>query len=310
MNLKAVWELVKGAASEWVADNAMRLSAALAYYTMLSVAPLLVVVTAIGGLAFGPEAAQGQLVHEMKDMVGTEGAQALQTMLAHAYKPATGIIASAVGIVVLLLGATGVFVELQDSFNTIWGVTCQAPSGVWGFIRTRLLSFLMILVVGFLLLVSLVISAALTAVGTYFDGMSPAFLWEAVNFLVSLGVIAVLFALMFKFLPDVHIGWKDVWVGAILTAVLFTVGKYLIGLYLGSSSVGSTYGAAGSLAVFLVWVYYSALILFFGAEFTQVYANRYGSHAGARDGESLAARKQAIRQAACAKPEPAHSGSH
>jgi membrane protein len=308
MKLTTVWGLLKQAGSEWVADNAMRLGASLAYYTMLSVAPLLVVITAIGGLAFGPEAARGQLVHEMKDMVGTEGAQAVQTMVAHAYEPTTGVIASVIGLVVLLLGATGVFVELQDSFNTIWGVQCQAPSGIWGFIRTRLLSFLMILAVGFLLLVSLVISAGLTALGTYFDGLNPAILWHAVNFLVSLGVITVLFAVMFKFLPDVHIGWKDVWVGAALTAVLFTIGKFLIGLYLGSSGLGSAYGAAGSLAVFLVWVYYSALILFYGAEFTQVYATRYGSHAGTREGQLLASRKQAIRQAACAKqPEAAAS---
>jgi membrane protein len=296
MRIASIWDLVKTTFSEWLADNATRLGAALAYYTMLSVAPLLVIVTTIAGLIFGQEAAQGQLVQEMTDMVGPQGATAIQAMLKHAYHPTTGIIASIIGVIVLLLGATGVFVELQDSLNTIWGVTTQAAGGVWGFIRTRLLSFVMILVFGFLLLVSLVLSATLAGLGHYLSGAHPTFLFQALNFLVSLAVVTVLFALIFKLLPDVHVSWKDVWIGAIVTGVLFTIGKFLIGLYLGNSSLGSTYGAAGSLAVFLVWVYYSALILFFGAEFSQVYARRYGTHQGDHAKDRLEACKQNLRQ--------------
>jgi len=297
MNFKAIWDLLKTSASEWWADNAPRLGASLAYYTMLSVAPLLVIVTTIAGLAYGREAAQGQLVYEMKDMVGPEGAQAIQAMMQNANQPTTGIISSVIGVVVLLLGAAGVFIELQDSLNLIWGATSKAPSGIWGFIRTRLLSFLMILVIGFLLLVSLAVTAGLSALGKYLGGPDPTFLFQAVNFVVSLGVITLLFALIFRWLPDVHIAWRDVWIGAAITAVLFTIGKFAIGLYLGNSSIGSAYGAAGSLAVFLVWVYYSAQILYFGAEFTQVYARRFGSLAGDH-ADQVGTDKQALRQAA------------
>jgi membrane protein len=301
MNARAVWDLVKTTASEWVADDAPRLGAALAYYTMLSVAPLLVVVAAIGGLVYGQAAARGELAQQLQGLVGRQGAELLQTMLANAYHPAAGVVASVIGVIVLLLGATGVFVELQGSLNRIWGVQGQAPGGVWGFFRTRLLSFLMVLAVGLLLLASLVLSAVLTAVGRHFSGAGSTVLWQVINLAVSLGVITLLFALIFKLLPDADIAWKDVWVGAALTAVLFTIGKSLIGLYLGTSTVGSTYGAAGSLAVFLVWVYYSAQILFFGAEFTQVYANRYGTHLGTGDTEAPAAHEQATRQAGLGK---------
>jgi membrane protein len=298
MKLHAVWELLKKSASEWSADNCMRLGASLAFYTMLSVAPLLVIVTAIAGAVFGPEAARGELFHKLTDLVGPEAAQALQTMLAHAYQPATGIIATVIGVVVLLLAAVGVFVELQDALNTVWGAQSQAPSGVWGFIRTRLLSFLMILAIGFLLLASLVVSTALTAVSHYLGGDNPTVLFQVINLAVSLGVTALLFALIFKFMPDVHVAWRDVWVGALLTAGLFTLGKHLIGVYLGSAGIASAYGAVGSLAVFLIWVYYSAQILFFGAEFTQVYASCHGSHCNTKEGEIMAARKECLRQAA------------
>jgi membrane protein len=288
MNVRAGWDLLKTAASKWVADDAARLGAALAYYTMLSVAPLLVVVAAIGGLVYGPKAARGELAQQLEGLVGRQGAELLQTMLANAYHPGAGVVASVLGVVVLLLGATGVFVELQASLNRIWGVQGQAPGGAWGFLRTRLLSFLMVLAVGLLLLASLVLSAVLSAVGRHLPGAGSAALWQVLNLVVSLGIITVLFALVFKLLPDAHVAWGDVWVGAALTAVLFTVGKSLIGLYLGTSGVGSTYGAAGSLAVFLVWVYYSAQILFFGAELTQVYANRASTSSGPRP-EALAA---------------------
>ena len=298
MNFKTVWDLLKTTGSEWWADNAPRLGASLAFYTMLSIAPLLVIVTTIAGLAYGQEAAQGQLVNQMQDMAGPQGAEAVQSMLKHAYHPTTGIIASVIGVVILLLGAAGVFVELQSSLDIIWGVTAEAPSGVWGFLRARLLSFLMILVIGFLLLVSLVVSAGLAALGSFLGGADPSLFFQILNFVISIGVMTLLFALIFKLLPDAQVAWKDVWVGAAITAVLFTVGKFLIGLYLGNSSIGSTYGAAGSLAVFLVWVYYSAQILFFGAEFTQVYTNRFGAHAADEGHDDIAARKQAVRQAA------------
>jgi membrane protein len=291
MKIRVAWDLLKATATKWLADDAPRLGAALAFYTMLSVAPLLVVVAAIAGLVYGQEAARGELVQQLEGLVGRQGAEALQSMLANAYHPGAGVIASVVGVIVLLLGATGVFVELQGSLNRIWGAQSRAPGGAWGFFRARLLSFLMILAVGLLLLASLLLSAALTAVGHHFGGAGWPLLWRAINLVVSLGVITVLFALLFKLLPDAGVAWKDVWVGAALTGVLFTIGKYLIGLYLGSSALGSTYGAAGSLAVFLVWVYYSAQILFFGAEFTQVYASRHGTHFPARDTETVAARR-------------------
>ena len=297
MNVRAGWELLKTAASDWVADDAPRLGAALAFYTMLSIAPLLVVVTTIAGFVYGAQAARGELVQQLQGLVGQQGAEALQTMLANAYHPAAGIIASVIGIIVLLLSATGVFVELQSSLNRIWAVRGRAAGGVLGFVRTRLLSFLMILAIGLLLLALLALSAVLTAVGHYVAGDGSAALWQGVNIVVSLGVITVLFALIFKVLPEAQVAWKDVWIGAAVTAVLFTIGKYLIGLYLTTSAVGSTYGAAGSLAVFLVWVYYSAQIVFFGAELTQAYADRSDTSLGDHGTETVASRKQALRQA-------------
>ena len=280
MSLKTIWELLRDTVTEWWEDNAPRLGAALAFYTLLSLAPLLVVVTAIAGVTFGKSAAEGQLVAEIQDLVGPRGAEAIQTLLANAHEPTTGLVATVVSLVVLLLGATGVFAELQDALNIVWEVESQRPSGVWAAIKDRFLSFVMVLGIGFLLLVSLVASAALAALGRFAGGHWPQLApgLHAAELAVSLAVFTVLFAAIYKVLPDAKIAWGDVWVGAAVTALLFTLGKYLIGLYLGTSSVGSAYGAAGSLAVFLVWVYYSAQVLFFGAEFTQVYANRYGSH--------------------------------
>jgi membrane protein len=255
-----------------------RLSAALAFYTMLSTAPLLLIVATIAEFAYGPDAARGQLADQIKDLVGEEGARALQTMLANAYHPTTGIWTTIVGVAMLLIGATGVFIELQASLNLIWKALPRPGSGVLAFLRSQLLSFLMILVIGFLLLVSLIASAALTALGNWMGAHGPDLLWRGVEMLVSVGVTTLLFAAIYKLLPDADIAWGDTWVGAALTAALFTLGKFLIGLYLGSSGMGTTYGAAGSLAVFLVWVYYSTMIVFFGAEFTYAYAHRCGSH--------------------------------
>jgi membrane protein len=279
MNLKSMVELLKATIADWQEDKASRLAAALAYYTVFSLAPLLVIVIAIAGLVFGPEAARDQIDNQLQSLLGRDGAEAAQTMIASANKPTTGIIASIINIAILLFGASGVFAQLQDALNTVWEVAPKPGQGIISVIRSRFLSFSMVLGIGFLLLVSLVLSAGLAAVGAYLSHLLPGldFLWQIVNFVISFGVITLLFAMIYKILPDAKIAWGDVWIGAAITALLFTIGKFLIGLYLGNASVGSAYGAAGSLVVLLIWVYYSAQILFFGAEFTQVYATKYGS---------------------------------
>ena len=230
---------------------------------------------------FGQEAAQGRIVTEIQGLVGREGAEAIQTMLQNSRQESEGIIATVVGFVTLIVGATGTFIELQDSLNTIWGVQPKPGRGIMGMLRDRLLSFAMVVGVGFLMLVLLVMSAGLAAVSDYIGRYLPddtsVLVLEIVNIVVSLITITFVFAMIFKILPDVRIRWADVVTGAFITSLLFTLGKFLIGLYLGQSSFASTYGAAGSLAILFVWVYYSSLILFFGAEFTQTYANRYGA---------------------------------
>lgn len=255
------------------------MGAAIAYYTIFAIAPLFILVLAIAGLCFGHGAAQGALFDQISGLVGKKGSEALQSLLVAADRPKAGTIATICGLVTLFIGATGVFMQLQDSLNAIWNVRPK-PGGLSHFIRTRILSFATLLGIGFLLLVSLILSAALSAVGKWMNGIIPAqeFVWQIIDFIVSLGLITLLFAMIFKILPDVKIGWKDVWVGAFITALLFTVGKILIGLYLGRSSASSAYGAAGSLIIVLLWVYYSVQILLFGAASTRVYANRYGSH--------------------------------
>ncbi len=276
---KAFWGLVKTTASEWSEDKVPRLGAALAFYSVLSIAPLLLIAIAVAGLVFGEEAAQGKLVDQMTGMIGKEGAEAVQVMLTNAKKPGAGTLAALIGSVTLLFAASGVFGQLQDAMNTIWEVQPKAGRGVWGFIKDRFLSFTMVLGTGFLLLTSLVLSAGVAATIAIVQNMAPSLkpLLAFSDTFVSGVVVILLFALIFKVLPDARIAWHDVWVGAGLTTVLFLVGKACIGLYLGQSSYGSAYGAAGSLVVLLVWIYYSSQILFFGAEFTQVYANRFGS---------------------------------
>lgn len=270
--------IFREAAADWLEDRADQLGAALAFYSILSLAPLLVIAISIAALAFGEEAARGELVEQMQDMVGIEGAQAIQSLLEHAQAPGRGLLPTILGIGTLLLGATGVFGQLQSSLNTIWEVQPKPGRGIWDFARDRFLSLTMVLGTGFLLLVSLVLSAVIAALGSFVGDQWPATeaLWQFGNTGVSFLVVTLLFALIFKFLPDVEVRWSDVWVGALLTALLFTFGKYLIGLYLGKSALGSAYGAAGSFVVLIVWIYYSAQILFFGAELTQVYARRYG----------------------------------
>jgi membrane protein len=278
-----MFTLLKDTFREWREDGANRLAAALAYYTTFSLAPLLVLIIAIAGLVGGHEAAQSQVMAQVKDLLGVEGREFVQGMIQSASRPSTGVTATIIGAVTLLFGALGVFGELQNSLNTIWEVKPKPArgflDGIKRFVVKRLLSFTMVLGIGFLLLASLVISAALSALGEYMGTRWPfADFWlELINFLISFIVITFLFAMIFKFLPEIKIAWRDVWLGAAVTSVLFSLGKFLIGFYLGRSEVGNTFGAAGSLAILLIWIYYSAQILFFGAEFTQVYANKYGS---------------------------------
>jgi membrane protein len=272
--------LLKETWGAWVEHKAPRLGAALAFYTVFALAPMFVIILAIAGLWFGEEAARRQLFDQLYGLVGTEGGEAIQAIVAAADKPKTGAWATLVAAVTLFVGATGVFVELQDALNTVWNVRREPGRSLRSFIRDRLLSFAMVLAIGFLLLVSLVVNALLAALGKFMSGLIPGqeILWQMINFLISLGVITLLFAMIFKVLPDVRIAWHDVWIGAVITAVLFNVGKLLLGLYLGKSTVASAYGAAGSLVILLLWVYYSSQILFWGAEFTRVYALKFGSH--------------------------------
>jgi membrane protein len=277
--LRTIFEFVKQLASEWIDQDVSKRGAALAFYTFFSIAPLLVIVLAMAGFWFGEQAARRELFSQVSGLVGSEGAEAIQALVSAAQKPKTGAWATAIALVTLVVGATGVFVQIQDALNSIWSVRRVPGRGLRNFIKDRLLSFAFIVGVGFLLLVSLVISAGLSALNEFMVVLTPVqTIWQGINFLVSFGVITLLFALIFKVLPDMEIVWRDVWIGAIITALLFNVGKHLTGIYLGRSSVTSAYGAAGSLVIVLLWVYYSAQILFFGAKFTQIYSNRYGSH--------------------------------
>jgi membrane protein len=270
--------LIKGSVLQWIEDEPFQLAAALSYYTLFSLAPLLIIAIAVAGFAFGREAAQHQVVAALQGMIGQESAQAVQDVVENASKqPKTGIVSTVVGVVVLIFGAGGVVGQLQTSLNELWGVTPKPGQGVWGFIRQRFLSFAMVLGIGFLLLVSLAVSAFVTGLTTWMGGLlgGAEFIAHALDLLVSFVFITALFAMIYKFLPDVHTQWRDVWSGAVITSLLFTIGKFLIGFYIGSSAVSSTYGAAGSLITVLLWVYYSSLIVFLGAELTQVYATEW-----------------------------------
>ena len=275
---RLIWQLLKEAASDWSHDRAPRLGAALAYYTVFSLVPFLVVVIAVIGLVFGQAAAQSTILSQVAELVGEQTAAAIKDMIQRADQPSTGLLATGLAIATLLLGASGVFGQLQDALNTVWGVEPKEGRGLWGLIKDRFLSFVAVLGTGFLLLVSLILSSALAAFGKWFGELLPLpeTVLQLMNFALSFVVITGLFALIFKVLPDAKIAWRDVWTGAVLTSALFTIGKIALGLYLGKSNVASAYGAAGSLVLVLVWVYYSAQILLYGAEFTQVYANRFG----------------------------------
>lgn len=280
MKAKEFWTVTKDAASKWNAYDAPRLGAALAYYALLSLAPLAVLVVFICGLVFGAKSAEARIVHEASQIVGYSGAQTLKTVIDNAHKQSTGILASSLAILLLLFGASSLFVELHDSLNTIWDAPPpKSSSAIKGIIWQRLTSFFTVLAVGILLLASLVVSTGLAIIEKFFGGIVPISpgLLELLNVGVTSTMVALLFALIFKFVPDVRIDWQDVGIGAIVTAVLFLIGKTLLALYLEKVGVGSTYGAAGSLVALVVWIYYSAQIFLFGAIFTQVYASAFGS---------------------------------
>ncbi|MDP1998166.1 MAG: YihY/virulence factor BrkB family protein, partial [Rhodoferax sp.] len=266
--------------SSWLDDYAPSMGAALAYYTLFSLAPLLLIVISVAGLVFGQEAARGEIESQLRDLMGEQGASAVQALLASVDKPTEGVAATVVGVALLLVGATTVFGELQDSLDRIWRAPSQDRAGGWlALIRTRLLSFGMILAIGFLLMVSLVLSAVLSIMEHWWSMLFGGWLFIAsvVNGLAGFFLIAAMFALIYKVMPRVRVQWTDVWIGAVFTALLFTLGKALIGFYIGRSGVASAFGAAGSLVVVLLWVYYSAQIFLIGAEFTWVYANTFGS---------------------------------
>ena len=272
-----MWSLLGETFVEWYDDRAPRLGAALAYYTVFALAPGLILIIALAGLVLGKEAAQGQIISQVQDLAGEAGAEAVRAAIESARDAGSSLVATALGIVTLLFGLWGVFGELQDALNTIWRVPAAPGRGVVGVIKQRFWSFTMVVGIGFLLLVSLAASAWLAALGKFFSQMLPlpAVMMETTNALLSFVIITFMFAVIYKALPDVKLAWRNVWTGAAVTAVLFTIGKTLIGLYLGRSTVASVYGAAGSLIVILLWVYYSAQIVFFGAEFTKVYSRRF-----------------------------------
>lgn len=279
MTIKEYWKLLVEIIDKWVDDKAPKLGAALAYYTVFSLAPLLIIIISVAGFIFGKDAAQGQIVSEMESLIGREAAVLIQQAIINTNESGTGIAAIIIGLGTLIITATAAFIELQDSLNIIWSVKRKPGSAIKEFFRIRLVSFGMIVSIGFLLVVSLVITAAITAVVSYLGEVItfPAILLRLIDLLISLFSIFLLFSLIFKVLPDVKLSWKDVRTGAIVTTILFVIGKYLIGIYLGSSAVGSVFGAAGALALVLVWIYYSSQILFLGAEFTYFYTVRFGS---------------------------------
>jgi membrane protein len=276
MHPREAWSLLREAVAAWSDDHASSMGAALAYYTVFSIAPMLVIAIAVAGLVFGAEAARGEIVEQLRGLMGEEGAQAIEALVRSAAKPHEGIAATAVAVCVLLVGATSVFVELQSALDRIWHAPEKTREGLWALLRSRLLSFGMILGLGFLLTVSLVLSAVVSALGKVWGPYLGVWLIlaEVLNFVIGLGLVTVLFAMIYKLMPNVPVRWRDVWTGAAVTALLFSIGKVLIGLYIGRSGVTSSFGAAGSLVVLLLWVYYSAQIFLLGAEFTRAYARR------------------------------------
>ena len=308
MKLKGIWGLFTEAIKSWSADYAPSMGAALSYYTLFSIAPLLIIVIAVAGFFFGADEVRGTLFAQLSGLMGDSGAKAIQDMLQAANRPKQGLVGTVSGIALLLVAATTVFAELQNSLDRIWRAPARdESSGLASLIRARLLSFGMILAIAFLLIVSLVVSAALSALGKWWDPWFHG--WEALahvlNFAVSFGLVTVLFALIYKIIPRVEVAWHDVWVGAAVTSLLFTIGKFLISLYLGKSDVGSSFGAAGSLVIVMVWVYYSSQIFLVGAEFTWVYAHELGSRRGVQRPGALA---KAEESRPGEPPVPGHEG--
>ncbi|HEV2453975.1 MAG TPA: YihY/virulence factor BrkB family protein [Verrucomicrobiae bacterium] len=275
---KFIYDNIYSVVTVWMDANASAMGAAVAFYTIFAIAPLFILVLALAGLMFGREAAQHELFGEIQNLIGKSGAQSVQSILAAADQPKANLIATIIGFITLFIGASSVFMQLQQALNAIWNVRIKA-GGLRGFLKYRIVSFVALLGIGFLLLVSLIISAGLDAIDKWIGGIVPAhiFIWHLIDFLASMGIITLLFAMIFKMLPDVRIAWHDVWIGSLITALLFTIGKFLLGAYLGRSSLSSAYGAVGSFVVVLLWVYYSAQILLLGAAFVRVYADRYGS---------------------------------
>lgn len=285
MHIKLAITLFRKAGAAWIDDFAPSMGAAISYYTVFSLAPLLVIVIAIAGAVFGRDAVTGQIVAQLSGLIGKDGAQVVQGLVAAASDTSRGLVASLISIVILLIGATTVFAELQSALDRIWHVpVAQKPSGILALLQTRLMSFGLILGVAFLLMVSLSVSAGLAALGSWASGLVQGWemLLQALNAVISLSISTVLFAMIFKLMPSTTIAWRDVWMGAAVTAVLFELGKLVIGLYLGKSSLTASFAAAGSLVVLLAWVYYAAQIFLLGAEFTKVYADEHGSLSGAK----------------------------
>jgi membrane protein len=279
MRSRQIWQVTKDVFRQWQNDEPFQLAAALAYYTIFSLAPLLLIVIAVAGFVFGREAAQNQVFEAIQGLVGRDGARAIQDMIRHADKEGSGSWAALWGIALLLIGAGGVVGQLQASLNKVWDVKPEAAGSWTRLIHDRFLSFALILGIGFLLLVSLMVTAVVSAASSYYSRFLPEVvaLWPIVDVLISFAMTTTLFALIYKILPDAYVSWKDVWIGAAITAVLFSLGKLAIGIYLGESGISSSYGAAGSLVTILLWVYYSALIFFFGAELTKYYSTNFGS---------------------------------
>ena len=279
--LRLVWDLLSETYQEWRKDNAQTLGAALAFYTTFSMAPLLIIVIAIFGVILGKETIQVEILRRTQELIGTQGAEAVRMMIRAAYRPGSGLTSTIIGILVIVIGSTSALVMLTQSLNIMWGAEPDPKASIWNLVKGRLLSFVMILVIGFLLMLSLMVSIVLSFVATFLQNWVPVpvFFIQMADWGLSFLLITLLFAMVFKILPDVEIAWSDVWVGSIFTAILFTLGTFLFSLYLARSSISSAYGAASSLAIILMWVYYSAQVLFIGAELTQVYANRHGSRA-------------------------------
>jgi len=278
--LRAAWALMRDTVKAWIDDYAPSMGAALAYYTLFSTAPLLLIVISLAGLFFGEQAARGEIMGQISNLVGPQSAQTIQTLLEGLNQPTSGVWGSLVGVVVLLIGATTVFSELQNSMDRIWRTPCQRPSGgLMGLVKARLLALGLVLGIGFLLMVSLLVSTAVAVLGKWWAPWfgQYASLAHALDWAVSFGLITAIFAMIYKWIPQVQIAWRDVWIGAAITALLFTLGKTLIGLYIGRSGVASPFGAAASLVVLLLWVYYSAQIFLLGAEFTWIFSHRHGS---------------------------------